>query len=190
MPERSPLAACRSCGKRDLKKVLDLGRMPLANALLTSEQLQQAEHRYPLNLYFCPQCSLVQLDETVPPDRLFRDYAYASSFSDTMVAHAKGLVEAVIDRRHLDTESLVIEIASNDGYLLQYYKQRGIPVLGIEPATNIAELAVKTRGIPTLIEFFDEQLAVRLAQEGRQATSFMHTTYLLTCLIRIGLLLV
>ena len=149
--------------------MLDLGRVPLANALLTAEQLNEPEDRFPLELYFCPQCALVQIGETVPPERLFRDYAYASSFSDTMVEHARTLVEALIARRGLGPESLVIEVASNDGYLLQFYKQRGIPVLGIEPAANIAELAIKTKGIPTLVEFFDEELAGRLAAEGKLA---------------------
>jgi SAM-dependent methyltransferase len=149
--------------------VLDLGRVPLANALLTAQQLQEQEDRFPLELYFCPQCALVQIGETVPPARLFRDYAYASSFSDTMVEHARGLVATLIGRRGLGPASLVIEVASSDGYLLQFYKQRGIPVLGIEPAANIAELAIATKGIPTLVEFFDEELARRLAAEGRLA---------------------
>ena len=149
--------------------VLDLGRVPLANALLTAQQLQEPEDRFPLELYFCPQCALVQIAETVPPARLFRDYAYASSFSDTVVEHARGLVATLIGRRGLGPASLVIEVASSDGYLLQFYKQRGIPVLGIEPAANIAELAIATKGIPTLVEFFDEELARRLAAEGRLA---------------------
>ena len=160
---------CRSCGHAELDQVLDLGHVPLANALLTAEQLNEPEDRFPLELYFCPQCALVQIGETVPPERLFRDYAYASSFSDTMVEHARTLVETLIARRNLGAGSLVVEAASNDGYLLQFYQRRGIPVLGIEPAANIAELAVKTKGIPTLVEFFDEQLAARLAAEGRFA---------------------
>jgi SAM-dependent methyltransferase len=160
---------CRSCGRAGLKPVLDLGRVPLANALLTAQQLCEPEDRFPLELYFCPQCALVQIGETVPPERLFRDYAYVSSFSDTMVEHARMLVETLIGRRGLGPASLVIEVASNDGYLLQFYKQRGIPVLGIEPAANIAELAIATKGIPTLVEFFDEELARRLAADGRLA---------------------
>jgi SAM-dependent methyltransferase len=166
-PEARP--SCRSCGQAGLKPVLDLGRVPLANALLTAQQLQEAEDRFPLELYFCPQCALVQIGETVPPERLFRDYAYASSFSDTMVEHARMLVEMLIGRRGLGPASLVIEVASNDGYLLQFYKRRGIPVLGIEPAANIAKLAIATKGIPTLVEFFDEELARRLAAEGKLA---------------------
>src|SRR5262245_16521413 len=160
---------CRSCGHGGLELVLDLGRVPLANALLTAQQLQEPEDRFPLELHFCPQCALVQIGETVPPERLFRDYAYASSFSDTMVEHARMLVETLIGRRGLGPASLVIEAASNDGYLLQFYKQRGIPVLGIEPAANIAELAIATKGIPTLVEFFDEELARRLAADGKLA---------------------
>jgi SAM-dependent methyltransferase len=148
--------------------VLSLGRVPLANALLTAEQLRLGEDRFPLELYFCPQCALVQIGETVPPERLFRDYIYASSFSDTMVEHARTLAEALIDRHALGPANLIIEIASNDGYLLQFYKTRGIPVLGIEPAANIAELAIK-KGISTLIEFFDEDLGRRLAAQGKLA---------------------
>ncbi len=159
---------CRSCGHAGLGLVLDLGHVPLANALLTAEQLHEPEDRFPLELYFCPQCALVQIGETVPPERLFRDYAYASSFSDTMVAHARTLVERLIGDRGLGAESLVIEAASNDGYLLQFYQARGVPVLGIEPAANIAELA-KAKGIATLVEFFDDELGRRLAAEGRLA---------------------
>ena len=159
---------CRSCGHDDLTRVLDLGRLPLANALLLTEQLQEPEDRFPLELFFCPQCALVQIGETVPPDRLFYDYAYASSFSDSMVEHARLLVEALIGSRGLGPASLVVEIASNDGYLLQFYKARGIRVLGIEPAANIAALAT-VKDIPTLTEFFDEELAHRLAAQGRRA---------------------
>jgi SAM-dependent methyltransferase len=160
--------SCRSCGHAGLRQVLDLGRVPLANALLTAEQLHEPEDRFPLELYFCPQCALVQIGETVPPERLFRDYAYASSFSDTMVAHARALVETLIGDRSLGPESLVIEAASNDGYLLQFYQARGVPVLGIEPAANIAELA-SAKGITTLVDFFDDELGRRLATEGRFA---------------------
>jgi SAM-dependent methyltransferase len=149
-------------------RVLDLGRLPLANALLSTEQLQQPEDCFPLEVFFCPQCALVQIGETVPPERLFYDYAYASSFSDTMVEHSRVLVEEVIGSRGLGPASLVVEVASNDGYLLQFYRARGIPVLGIEPAANIAELAI-AKGIPTLVRFFDERLAARLAAEGCRA---------------------
>jgi SAM-dependent methyltransferase len=167
-PRASGRPSCRSCGHAGLREVLDLGRVPLANALLTAGQLHEPEDRFPLELYFCPQCALVQIGETVPPERLFQDYAYASSFSDTMVAHARALVETLIDDRGLGADSLVVEAASNDGYLLQFYQARGVPVLGIEPAANIAELA-KAKGIATLVEFFDDDLGRRLAAQGRRA---------------------
>ena len=162
-------AACRSCGAGDLEVVLSLGRTPLANALLTKEQLDEPEETYPLELAFCPRCSLVQLTETIPPERLFREYLYFSSFSDTMVRHAHDLAHELIATRKLDESSLVVEVASNDGYLLQFYKAAGIPVLGIEPAENVARSAREERGIPTLAEFFGMPLADRIVAEGRRA---------------------
>jgi SAM-dependent methyltransferase len=161
--------ACRSCGAADLISILDLGRTPLANALLTAEQLAGTEEAYPLELAFCPACTLVQITETVPPEKLFREYFYLSSFSDTMLRHAEAVVGELIPARALDSESLVMEVASNDGYLLQYYKRAGVPVLGIEPATNIARIAVEERGIPTVCDFFGAELAARLRAEGRRA---------------------
>jgi SAM-dependent methyltransferase len=127
------------------------------------------EARYPLDLVFCATCTLVQITETVPPEELFREYLYFSSFSDTMLAHARELVKRFVARGRLDGTSLAVEIASNDGYLLQYYKQAGVPVLGIEPARNVARVAIEERGIPTLTEFFSLPLAVRLASEGKRA---------------------
>ncbi len=159
---------CRSCGEPGLEVVLSLGQMPLANALLTAEQLSQAESTYPLDLAFCPHCSLVQITETVPPEKLFREYLYFSSFSDTMLHHSQALVERLIPEQDLDGNSLVMEIASNDGYLLQFYQQQGIPVLGIEPALNIAQVA-EERGIHTLREFFGQQLACQLKEAGHVA---------------------
>ena len=160
---------CRSCGESGLEMVLSLGRMPLANALLTAEQLDQPEPTYPLDLAFCPHCTLVQITETVPPENLFREYLYFSSFSDTMLRHAQELVSRLIVSRRLDNNSLVIEVASNDGYLLQYYRQEGIPVLGIEPAVNVARVAQEELGIRTLCEFFGEELARQLKERGEQA---------------------
>ncbi len=151
-----------------MQGVLSLGHTPLANALLTEKQIDEPEQTYPLHLVFCPRCSLVQITETVPPEKLFRDYVYLSSFSDTMLRHAQETASHLMQSRGLGPTSLVIEAASNDGYLLQYYKQAGVPVLGIEPATNISQLAVQ-RGIPTICDFFDEKLASRLFAEGRQA---------------------
>jgi SAM-dependent methyltransferase len=149
--------------------VLSLGPLPLANAFLTAEQLTEPEDIYPLNLVFCPLCTLVQITETVAPEKLFRDYFYFSSFSETVLRHVQGLVASVIASRYLNESSFVIEVASNDGYLLQYYKQAGIRVLGIEPATNVARVAEEERGIPTLCAFFDEKLARQLRDRGEAA---------------------
>lgn len=159
---------CRSCGHTPLAPVLDLGSTPLANALLSESQLGAAEPRYPLALVFCPACTLVQITETVPPDVLFRDYLYFSSFSDTMVAHARAIAQRLMRARHLGPGSLVMEVASNDGYLLQHYRDQGVPVLGIEPARNIARVA-EEKGIPTIAEFFGREVAASLAAEGRRA---------------------
>ena len=160
---------CRSCGTIGLKPILSLGRTPLANALLTSDQLNEVEDTYPLDLAFCDQCCLVQITETVSAETLFREYFYLSSFSDTMLRHAQNLAHQLIESRQLGPNSLVIEVASNDGYLLRNYKREGIPVLGIEPATNIAQVAEQQHGIPTICEFFGEQLAERLDSEGHRA---------------------
>ncbi len=164
-----PNAVCRSCGEAGLELVLSLGSTPLANSLLRPEELDRPEPRFPLDLVFCPTCSLVQITETVPPERLFRSYLYFSSFSETMLAHARDLVERMRHELALGANSLAVEVASNDGYLLQYYKAAGIPVLGIEPAENVAKIAVEERGIPTLMEFFGFDLARKLAAKGRRA---------------------
>jgi SAM-dependent methyltransferase len=160
---------CRSCEHGDLRPILSLGRTPLANALLTAEQLREPEATFPLDLVFCPACALVQITETVPPEVLFREYAYLSSFSDTVVQNAEGIVRRLIGLEGLGSESLAVEIASNDGYLLQHYHHKGIPVLGIEPAANIARVARDERGIPTVCEFFGPQLAAELVAGGRAA---------------------
>jgi len=163
------ITSCRACGDAALITVLSLGKTPLANALLTAEQLPTPEATYPLDLAFCRRCTLVQITETVRPEKLFRQYLYFSSFSDTMLRHAEAIAGKLIASRRLGDESLVVEVASNDGYLLQYYKQAGVPVLGIEPAVNVAQVARRKRGIPTLSDFFNESLALRLREEGRQA---------------------
>lgn len=162
------IAYCRSCGAPNLQLVLSLGRTPLANALLTRDQLMQQESTYPLDLVFCPNCTLVQITETVPPEQLFRDYPYFSSVSDAMLRHAEQLVERMIDSRRLTERSRVVELASNDGYLLQYYQHRRITVLGIDPAANVARVAIE-RGVPTLVEFFSLGLAKRLRNRGEMA---------------------
>jgi hypothetical protein len=165
----NPITRCRSCGAKDLEHILSLGTTPLANSLPASDAPEGGEHVYPLDVVFCPTCTLVQITETVQPDVLFRDYLYFSSFSDTMVRHAKGLVEEVLNQRHLGPDSLAAEVASNDGYLLQFYKRAGIPVLGIEPARNVARVAVEERGVRTLSEFFGNELARELAGRGERA---------------------
>ncbi len=165
---KTTMHQCRSCGQTELSMVLSLGRTPLANALLTAEQLSQAEALYPLDLVFCSDCSLVQITETIPPEQLFREYVYLSSFSDTVLENAKAITDRMMTSRRLHGGSLVAEIASNEGYLLQNYHQCGIPVLGIEPALNVARLA-EERGIRTLREFFGESLARKLHDDGVHA---------------------
>jgi SAM-dependent methyltransferase len=164
-----PQLECRSCGQTGLLPVLSLGRTPLANSLLAEADLDKEEPTFPLDLALCPHCSLVQITESVPPERLFSEYLYFSSFSDTMLASAKELTSRLARERGFGGGSLAVEIASNDGYLLQYYLQTGVPVLGIEPAANIAAVAEKERGIPTLVEFFTSTLAERLVGEGMRA---------------------
>ena len=162
-------AACRSCGATGLAPVLDLGEMPLANALVDPERApDQPEARFPLEVAFCPSCALVQVLHSVPPADLFRDYPYFSSWSTTMVDHARALVERVVATKTLGESSRVVEIASNDGYLLRWYVARGIPALGIEPAANVAAVA-RANGVPTEAVFFDEEVARRLVANGGPA---------------------
>ena len=163
------LPPCRSCGSSETEVVLSLGNTPLANALLINAQLEEPEVKYPLDLAFCPHCKLVQITETVPPEELFGEYLYFSSFSDTVLANAKEISNQLMAERGLDRNSLVVELASNDGYLLKNYQQGGIPVLGIEPAANIAKVAVEENGIPTTCEFFGQEVAKKLQQKGKQA---------------------
>lgn len=163
----TPLA-CRGCGDTGLATVLDLGTMPLANGLIDAGGLAEPEDRYRLALALCPRCALAQITDTVEPEAMFREYAYFSSVSDEMVEHARRLAGQVSARQGLTDRSLVVELASNDGYLLQHYVARGIPVLGIDPARNIAEAAT-ARGIPTIAEFFGPEVADRLASSGRLA---------------------
>lgn len=149
---------CRSCGSDSLRDVLDLGQQPLANSLLRREDLDGPEDRFQLTLAFCEICGLVQIRETVPPERLFRDYLYFSSVSRGVLDNARGIAERMIRERNLGPESLVVEAASNDGYLLKNYQEWSVPVLGIDPAENIAKEA-NERGIRTLPLFFTEELA-------------------------------
>lgn len=162
------ITACRSCGSAQLHNILSLGSTPLANALLSETQLSEPEAMYPLELIFCAECSLVQLTETVPPEQLFKNYFYFSSYSDTMILASKALAERLISQHNLGNNSLVVEIASNDGYLLQHYVRCNVPVLGVEPAENVARVA-QERGIRTLCEFFGSEFASNLVAEGYKA---------------------
>lgn len=157
---------CRGCQAELLEPVLDLGMMPLVNSLLREDELARPEPRFPLSLVFCPRCALVQITETVSPERLFGEYVYLSSCSDTMVLAAAELAGRLVEERRLGSSSLVVELASNDGYLLQHYVARKIPVLGVEPAANVARLAERERQVPTMVAFFSEPLAERLRRTG------------------------
>jgi SAM-dependent methyltransferase len=165
----SKISVCRSCEKPGLEMVLDLGTTPLADRLLTPAQLHEPEPAFPLEVGFCPSCGLVQILETVPPEVLFgHDYPYYSSFSDTVVSNAKENALDLIARRALGANSLVVELASNDGYLLKNYVANNIPVLGIDPAPGPAGAAEKA-GVPTLNAFFTIDLAKKLRSEGKAA---------------------
>jgi SAM-dependent methyltransferase len=161
--------SCRGCGTPGLEIVLSLGAMPPSNALLTKAQLDEPEAVFPLDLAFCQTCALAQITVSIDPAALFAEYAYFSSYSTTMLAHAESLVGELIDERELGPPSLAMEIASNDGYLLQYYVRAGVPVLGIDPARNIA-VAANERGIETLCAFFGADLAEELRASGRRAS--------------------
>jgi SAM-dependent methyltransferase len=163
-----PVVACRSCEHAELIPVLDLGSTPLANALVPPGRLGEPEPRFPLEVALCPQCSLLQILETVPPETLFREYVYFSSFSDTMLTHARAMATRLAETWRLGPDSLVVEPASNDGYLLQFFRDLGVPVLGVEPARNVAAAAEK-RGIPTVSEFFGLDLARQLRDAGKSA---------------------
>ena len=167
--QRCRQAHCRSCGRTGLVGVLDLGMMPLSDGLLNEVQLAAVEDKYPLEVAYCPTCSLVQILETVSPEKLFcDDYPYYSSFSDALLEHSRKNVLSLIDRCKLDSRSFVVELASNDGYLLKYYVENGIPCLGIDPAEGPAAAAEKA-GVPTLCAFFTRDLARQLVSEKRRA---------------------
>ncbi len=161
--------ACRICHSSEIQPVLSLGTTPLADALRQKEQLQEVESKFPLNVAFCPRCSLVQLLETVPPDVLFcQDYPYYSSFSPALLQHSRANAVDLIKSRRLNANSLVVELASNDGYLLKNFVEHGIPVLGIDPAEGPARAAEKI-GVPTMCTFFGENLARELSTNGKAA---------------------
>ena len=171
-PAAAPLPfgskGCMFCGSRNLHSVVDLGMSPLCESYVAPEHLNQMEPFYPLHLFLCADCYLVQLDQYVTPDHIFSEYAYFSSYSDSWVAHMQRYAADIIARLGLNADSLVIEVGSNDGYLLQHFAAGGIPVLGIEPAANVAATAVQ-RGIPTRVKFFGVETAEQLAAEGKRA---------------------
>lgn len=155
--------ACRSCGETNVEPVLSLGEIPLVNALV-EPGASEPDRRYPLDVVRCTSCTLVQITETVAPESLFRSYTYFSSYSQTFLDHARSFADESIRRRGLGPESLVVEAASNDGYLLRYFSEAGIPTLGIEPARNVARVA-EEHGIETITEFLDERVAHDIVAE-------------------------
>ena len=156
---------CRACGARLGVSFADLGQSPLANSYLTTEMLAKRESYYPLHARLCEQCFLVQLDTSIDPSEIFEHYLYLSSHSTSWLEHARVYCEMMMDRLKLGKSSLVVEVASNDGYLLRNFVAAGVPVLGVEPAQNIAELA-RERGIPTKSVFFGAATATTLKNEG------------------------
>lgn len=159
---------CRFCNTSLKTSFVDLGVSPLANSYLKSEELHRMEPFFPLHAYVCESCFLVQLPQVQSPEELFSDYAYFSSYSESWLEHVKSYSEMMVKRFGFDAKSQVIEIASNDGYLLQYFKEKGIPALGVEPAKNVAKVALE-RGIPTITKFFGAQTAMELVSEGKLA---------------------
>lgn len=159
---------CRFCDTLLTHTFLDLGTSPLANSYVKPESFGDMEPFFPLYVFVCEQCFLVQLKDCSTPDKIFSDYAYFSSFSDIWLQHARAYTDMITERTKLNAHSLVVEIASNDGYLLQYFMEKGIPVLGVEPAENVAKVA-QEKGIPTRASFFGEHYAQGLVGEGVQA---------------------
>lgn len=157
------------CCEAPLSQVfVDLGMSPLCESYVSRENLNHVEPFYPLRVYVCDRCLLVQLEEYVSPESIFTEYAYFSSYADSWVEHMRRYADMIVDRLALGPESFVVEVASNDGYLLQHFVRKGIPVLGIEPAANVARVAVE-KGIPTLVKFFGEETARALVKGGRKA---------------------
>jgi len=161
-------ASCRSCGDALRFTFVDLGMSPLCETYLLPTDLDRMEPFYPLHVWVCERCFLVQLEEYVSPGEIFSDYPYFSSYSDSWLSHSKAYVEMIIDRLSLDQRSQVVEVGSNDGYLLQYFRARDVPVLGVEPAANVAAEAI-SRGIPTEVAFFGVEMARQLVATGLSA---------------------
>jgi len=159
---------CRFCKTPLQHTLVDLGMSPLCESYVSADQLNRMEPFYPLRVHVCECCFLAQLEAYVSPEDIFTEYAYFSSYADSWLRHAKSYTDMMAERFGIGPGSFVIELASNDGYLLQYFVEKGVPVLGIEPARNVARVAIE-RGIPTLVEFFGEQLAEKLAADGKKA---------------------
>ncbi len=164
----SPKRGCLFCGTALRHTFVDLGMSPLCESYVPQEKLNHMEPFYPLHAYVCERCFLVQLQEYVSPEATFSEYAYFSSYADSWVEHMRLYAEMISERLGLGKHSFVVEVASNDGYLLQHFVRKGIPVLGVEPAANVAKVAIE-KGIPTLVAFFGEKTARQLAAEGKQA---------------------
>jgi C-methyltransferase C-terminal domain/Putative zinc binding domain/Methyltransferase domain len=161
-------AKCRFCETNLEHTLVDLGMSPLCESYLSPEQLNQMESFYPLHVQVCHSCFLVQIESYVSPEHIFTEYAYFSSYADTWLQHAKAYTDLMVERFNLNEQSHVVELASNDGYLLQYFVEKHIRCLGIEPAANVAKVAIE-KGVPTLIEFFGVESALRLVEQGKQA---------------------
>ena len=159
---------CMFCGSALRHTFVDLGMSPLCESYVPRDKLNEMERFFPLHVHVCDQCFLVQLQEYVAPEEIFREYAYFSSYADSWVEHMARYADMITERFGLGRDSFVVEVASNDGYLLQHFVKKGIPVLGIEPAANVAKVAIQ-RGIPTLVEFFGEETARKLVTKGQQA---------------------
>lgn len=159
---------CRFCGASLQRTFVDLGMSPLCESYPLPADLNRGEMYYPLHVYVCEECFLVQLEQYESPENIFSDYAYFSSYSDSWLKHCENYCDKMIERFGLGRQSFVVEVASNDGYLLQYFVGRKVPVLGIEPAANVAKVAIE-KGVPTLVQFFGAQLAKQLVAEGRGA---------------------
>jgi SAM-dependent methyltransferase len=162
------MAGCLFCATPLRHTFVDLGMSPLCESYVTAEQLNQMEPFYPLHVWVCEQCFLVQVEEYVRPEGIFTEYAYFSSYSDSWLAHVKAYVDMITTRLQLTTDHLVVELGSNDGYLLQYFVAKGIPVLGIDPAKNVAEAAIG-RGVPTVTKLFGRETARGLVETGTRA---------------------
>ncbi|UWU48190.1 methyltransferase domain-containing protein [Limnospira platensis] len=171
MPNSIPV--CRSCGSENLELIISFGYTPLADGLITRENIDKPEYTALLDLVFCPDCGLVQITVSVPPEILFgRDYPYFSSVSPSLLKHFGDSAQNIIKSRKLDSNSLVIEAASNDGYMLKNFLEQGIPVLGIDPATGPVEKA-RESGVTTIHDFFTKDLAEKLHSEGKKADVFL-----------------